>query len=101
MGKFIYGIPAVEVEMDDRELAHIKAVVTAKLRRHESFTLTWEERIDGEVTHRSAWLDSSIPILFEITGTQDPPLNREWLEVLNLSASSPSGLRVVPEPTHN
>ncbi|MEO6116445.1 MAG: hypothetical protein ABIP33_08685 [Pseudolysinimonas sp.] len=98
MGKFIYGIPSVEIELDDKILAHVKAVITAKLRRNESFTFTWEDPDGDELTHHSVWLDSSIPIQFEISGKQDPPLNREWLDLLNRTASTPSGLRIVPEP---
>jgi hypothetical protein len=98
LGKFIYGIPTVEIEMDDKILAHVKAVITAKLRRNESFTFTWEDPDGDELSHHSVWLDSAIPIQFEIAGKQDPPLNREWLDLLNRSASTPGGLRIVPEP---
>ena len=98
MGKFIYGMPSIEVELDDRVLSHVKAVITAKLRRNESFTFTWEDPEGDEVSHHSVWLDSSIPIQFEITGAQDPPLNREWLELLNRTASTAGGLRIVREP---
>ena len=98
MGKFIYGIPSIEVEMDDRVLAHLKTVITAKLRRDESFTFTWQEEGEGDPTHSSVWLDPAIPLKFEIAGEQDPPLNREWLEELSRSANSNAGLKVVPEP---
>jgi hypothetical protein len=98
VGKFIYGMPSIEVEMDDRVLAHIKAVITAKLRRDESFTFTWQNENDGEPTHSSVWLDPAIPLQFEISGEQDPPLNREWLEELSRSANTQSGLKITPEP---
>ena len=101
MGKFIYGAPSTEVEIDDRALAHAKAVITAKLRRNESFTFTWEDPSGDELTHNSVWLDSSIPIQFEIVGKQDPPLNRAWLEELSRVASTPAGLRLIPEPPEN
>lgn len=97
MGKFVYGMPSIEVEFDDRVLAHLKAVITAKLRRDESFTFTWEDP-SGEPTHSSVWLDPAIPLQFEIGGTQDPPLNRDWLEDLSRSANSNAGLKVTPEP---
>lgn len=97
MGKFIYGIPSIEVEIDDRALAHLKAVITSKLRRDESFTFTWQDD-DGDTTHKSVWLDPAIPIQFEIAGEQDPPLNREWLEELSRSSNTPGGLKILPEP---
>ena len=98
MGTFTYGMPSIEVELDDRVLAHVKAVITAKLRRNESFTFTWEDPEGDELTHHSVWLDSSIPLQFELPGKVDPPLNREWLELLTRTASEPGGLRIVPEP---
>lgn len=99
MGKFIYGMPSIEVDMDDRVLAHVKAVITSKLRRSESFTFTYRDDDGGDPSHSSVWLDPAIPLKFEIAGKQDPPLNRDWLEVLSRSANSVSGLTVVPEPT--
>jgi hypothetical protein len=98
VGKFIYGIPSVEVELDDRVLAHLKTVITAKLRRNEGFTFTWANTDDGDTTHSSVWLDEGIPISFEIGGKGDPPLNRQWLEELAKSANSTAGLKIVPEP---
>ena len=98
MGKFIYRMPSIEIEMDDRVLAHVKAVITSKLRRDESFSFTYEDPTGAELTHNSVWLDSSIPIQFEIAGKQDPPLNRDWLEDLSRTANSPAGLKVTPEP---
>ena len=98
MGKLIYGMPSIEVELDDRLLAHLKAVITAKLRRDESFTFTWGNGDTEDPSSSSVWLDPAIPLQFEISGTQDPPLNREWLEELTRSANTPTGLKVVPEP---
>src|ERR1700742_4180855 len=97
MGKFIYGIPSVEVELDDRLLAHLKTVITAKLRRNEGFTFTWANT-DGDATHSSVWLGEGIPFSFEIGGVSAPPLNRQWLEDLTRSANSAGGLKVTPEP---
>jgi hypothetical protein len=98
LGKFIYGMPSIEVEMDDRVLAHVKAVITAKLRRDESFTFTWQNGSGNGATHSSVWLDPAIPLQFVIAGEQDPPLNREWLEELSRSANTQAGLRVGSEP---
>ena len=99
MGKFIYGIPSVEVEIDDRVLAHLKVAITNKLRRNEGFTFTWtNDNEDSDTTHSSVWLDEGIPVSFEIGGAEDPPLNREWLEQLTRTANSPAGLKITPEP---
>jgi hypothetical protein len=99
VGKLVYGMPSIEVEFDDRLLAHVKAVITSKLRRDESFTFTWEFTGDDNTpSHSSVWLDPAIPLQFVFEGEKDPPLNREWIEELNRSANTPSGLKITPEP---
>ncbi|MFD3444536.1 hypothetical protein ACFDTO_08055 [Microbacteriaceae bacterium 4G12] len=48
MGTLFYGASRLEVTFDDRVLAHLQIVMTSKLRRHESFMLSWSvDRTDG------------------------------------------------------
>jgi hypothetical protein len=98
LGKFIYGTPTIAVEFDDRVLAHLKAVIIAKLRRGESFTFSWEYSTDSGSGHSSIWLHPAIPLQFEFRGSRDPSLNRLWLEELVRLSNTPAGLRIVPEP---
>lgn len=98
MGKFIYGAPSLTVEFEDRTLAHLKVVITTKLRRGESFLFTWEYGTDSGSGHSSVWLHPAIPLQFELTDPRDPQINREWLEELMRAANSSSGLRLIPEP---
>ena len=41
MGLIFYGNSPDPIEVDDRTLAHLKVVIALKLRRNESFTLSW------------------------------------------------------------
>ena len=41
MAQLYYGNSADPIEMPDRLLAHVKVVLATKLRRSESFTLSW------------------------------------------------------------
>ena len=41
MGTMYYGGSAMPIRIDDRALAHLKVVLATKLRRNESFTLSW------------------------------------------------------------
>src|SRR5690606_30294343 len=41
MGTVYYGGEATPIEIEDRALAHLKIVIATKLRRGESFTLSW------------------------------------------------------------
>jgi hypothetical protein len=98
MGTFIYGSPGIAVDFDDRSLTHIQVVIMAKLRRHESFVFSWSNDVDKGSGRSSVWLDSSIPLFFRYFGSRIPEINREWLQALQLSADSGSGLVFTPEP---
>ncbi|WP_370361707.1 ATP-dependent DNA ligase [Cryobacterium sp. MDB2-10] len=98
VGKFIYGTPAMSVEIDDRTLAHLKVVIIAKLRRGESFTFSWEKSPESGSGRSSIWLNPAVPLQFEFAGSQEPHLNRAWLEQLVGLSNTPAGLRIVAEP---
>jgi hypothetical protein len=99
VGKLIYGAPMWYVEFDDRALAHLRVVILAKLRRSESFSFSWKYD-NGQGSGRSSfWVHPSIPMQFEFYGGREPVLNRHWIEALMLSANTPNGLELVPEPT--
>lgn len=98
MGKFIYGSPAISVEIDDRTLAHLKVVIVAKLRRGESFSFSWERSKESGSGHSSIWLNPAVPLDFEFSGKREATLNRAWIDDLVQLANTPAGLRIVPEP---
>ena len=101
MGKFIYGAPSISVEIEDRILAHLKVVIVAKLRRGESFTFSWNRALGSGSGHSSVWLNSSVPLEFDFSGSKAPALNKAWLEELVQVANTPAGLRIVPEPAES
>ena len=97
MGYLLYGRPAEEIEIDDRFLAHIKIVILTKLRRGEPFPLSFEHE-DGEIGRSTVWLHPAIPLHFKFQESQQPQLDREWLDALMKAANSVDGLRLIPEP---
>jgi len=98
MGKFIYATPADQVEIDDRSLAHLRTVISAKLRRNESFMFTWSHPLSEGSGQSVYWIHPSIPLHFVFSGGRDVGLNRAWLEALVSSSNSVAGLHLVPEP---
>lgn len=94
MGTLTYGALGTVVTFDDRVLAHLRAVITAKLRRDEKFTLSWENAETGAT--ETLWCHPAIALQFSVTFAG--PLNRAWVEALSTSANSASGLRLLPEP---
>ncbi|UWF77248.1 MULTISPECIES: DUF7882 family protein [Microbacterium] len=97
MGKLHYGAGDDPIEIEDRALAHLKVVIATKLRRNESFTLSWRHP-DGDPAGRSTiWLHPSIPLRFEF-GEPDPPtLSTEWIHAMANSANTSGGIMLLPE----
>ena len=93
MGMLVYN-GRMTLTIDDRVLAHLQVVVINKLRRRESFTFTCEDGTQEAV----CWMGPSIPLEFVYSGNRRPLLNREWLELMAMSANANSGLVVMPEP---
>lgn len=99
IGKLIYD--GIEVEFEDRALVHLQAVIGAKLRRGESFFLSWNDSPAIGDGRSSVWLHASIPLYFKYYGGRTPNLNRAWLDALTLSANSGQGLLLTTEPVQH
>lgn len=97
MGRFIYHGGA-KVDFDDRVLAHLQVVIANKLRRSESFLFTWRDDASVGEGRTAVWLNPSAPLSFKFYGSRPPVLNRAWIEALAVTANSPGGLYIVPEP---
>ena len=97
MGTIYYGGSATPIHIDDRALAHLKVVVATKLRRGESFTLTWKHPDDQPRGRSTIWLHPSIPLRFVFDDPETIDLSREWLEELAQTANSSSGITLVAE----
>jgi hypothetical protein len=98
MGSLVYGAQAAETAVDDRTLAHLQVVITAKLRRNETFILTLEG--GGDLGRRVLWIAPAIPLMFWYDGSGPPALNKHWLEDMIVHANTMAGLIVSPEPSH-
>ncbi|MDZ8171579.1 DUF7882 family protein [Microbacterium xanthum] len=97
MGTIYYGGSATPIHIEDRALAHLKVVIATKLRRNESFTVSWQHPA-GEPEGRSTlWLHPSIPLRFVFDAPEPPELSRQWIEDLANSANSSGGIQMITE----
>lgn len=97
MGGLYYGDSFESIQIEDRALAHLKVVIATKLRRNESFTLSWRHP-DGDAPGRSTiWLHPSIPLRFVFQDPEPPELSRRWIEDLAHSANTSGGITLVEE----
>jgi hypothetical protein len=92
VGTLYYGGAAEAIRIEDRALAHVKVVIATKLRRNESFTLSWAHPDDQPRGRSTIWLHPSIPLRFVFDDPEPAQLNRQWIEELAGSANSTSGI---------
>jgi hypothetical protein len=97
MGTLFYGDAATPIGIEDRALAHLKVAIITKLRRGESFTLSWQHPDDQRPGRSTLWLHPNIPLRFVFEEPEPPELSRSWIETLMRSANSTGGIQLVPE----
>ncbi|WP_350349053.1 ATP-dependent DNA ligase [Agromyces sp. G08B096] len=92
MGKLIYG--ARKIDVPDRPLAHLQAVMVDKLRRGETFSLT----LSADGAQKTMIFGPSVQVMFEYASNRTPRLNRNWLKRLSEVGYAGDGLQLVAEP---
>ena len=93
MGHLFYGNTAEPIEIPDRLLAHLKVVVATKLRRSESFTLSWRHPGDIPSGRSTIWLQPAIPLRF-VFQSESEVLDPELLTRFAAASNSSQGLTV-------
>jgi len=92
-----YGGSATPIHIEDRALAHLKVVIATKLRRGESFTVSWQHPEDEPRGRSTVWLHPSIPLRFVFDDPAPAKLSPKWIEDLAHSANSTGGIQLVAE----
>ena len=77
MGKFIYD-GNIKVEFEDRLLAHLQAVIMAKVRRGESFPFTWKDDISIGGGRTTVYIHPNVSMVFKYHGSRNPQLSSTW-----------------------
>jgi hypothetical protein len=86
------------VEFDDRLLAHLQIVIVQKIRRGESFLMSWADHAETGEGHSAIWIHPTHNLYFTFAKARSPAINRVWLSELMNSANSARGLLVTEEP---
>jgi len=97
MGTLFYSSSADQIHIDDRALAHLKVVISLKLRRNESFTLSWQHPAGVPGGRSTIWLHPSIPLRFTFDEADPPELNAQWIEQLMNSVNTSGGISLLDE----
>ncbi|MGB3375349.1 MAG: hypothetical protein WBA87_09435 [Microbacterium sp.] len=87
MGTLEYNSARPAIDVDDGTLAYLKIIIGTKLRRQESFMMTWlpdAKTAEGRLT---IWMHPSIPLVIAFDGPQmptiDPARLQRMMELLN------------------
>ncbi|GAA1635661.1 RNA polymerase subunit sigma [Microbacterium flavum] len=89
MGRLYYGNSTDAIAVDDRELAHLKVVATAKLRRSEGFAMTFASAKHGRST---VWIHCAIPLRFDFDSAEPIRLDPAHVNDLAQAAASSAGI---------
>jgi hypothetical protein len=96
MGRLLYGDGRMPILIEDRALAHLKVVISTKLRRGESFTVSWRHPDDQPQGRSTIWVHPTIPLRFEFDSSEPTELNPVWIEHLS-NSTYVAGILLVPE----
>lgn len=99
MGSLQYD--GVIIQFEDRLLAHLQIVIVQKLRRGESFLMSWKDSNEVGDGRSAIWLHPVQPLYFKFFGSRAATINPQWLESLTDSANSSRGLVVTEELERN
>lgn len=94
MGILLYGNQSEPVGIPDAMLAHVKVVLSTKLRRNEAFTLSWRHTDEAAPGRTTLWIQPSIPLRFVFDSDQPETLDPKLLQQLANQANSAGGLTI-------
>ncbi|MCC4908059.1 hypothetical protein [Microbacterium sp. cx-59] len=94
MGDLFYGNGSKSIAIPDTLLAHVKVVVSTKLRRNEAFTLSWRHSGADVPGRTTLWIQPSIPLRFVFESPEPEVLNSALLKDMAQQANSSSGLTI-------
>jgi len=75
MGRLRYDGTSEPILIEDVTLAHLKIVISTKLRRQESFMMTWRPVTSGIDKRATVWIHPAIPLQFGFDDAENPPID--------------------------
>jgi hypothetical protein len=93
VGTLYYGSARTPIAIDDRLLAHLKVVLTAKLRRNESVLVSWGELEKGS-GRGSVFIHPTCDLIYRFDGSRRPELDHNLLESMSADSMTSRGLVV-------
>ena len=95
MGTLFYGSGRTPIRFEDQVLAHLKAVTTAKLRRGESFMLSWRDSAEVGNGRSSVWIHPNCDLHYKFDGGTPPQLNPAMIVEMHDESMQLRGIELV------
>jgi hypothetical protein len=93
VGTLYYGASRLALKIDDVTLAHLRVVTTAKLRRGESFAITWADPDASDEARESLWVHRDADLMYVLDGPV-PRLDTALLASMSAAAYVPRGVEL-------
>ncbi|WP_144873861.1 hypothetical protein [Microbacterium sp. 1.5R] len=94
MGRLRYDGTSEPIRIDDETLAVLKVIVGTKLRRQESFMMTWRPAEGGDPGRVTVWIHPAIPLQFLFTSSEPQHIEKRRVEEIMRSLNSTGELVV-------
>jgi hypothetical protein len=94
LGTLFYGAARLPIRIEDRLLAHLKAVITAKMRRGEGFLISWSDSAEVGHGRSSVWVHPTSDLHYKFEGGTPPKLDPSLLEQLNVESIQARGIEL-------
>jgi hypothetical protein len=98
VGFIYYGSSEYEVEIDDRELAHLKVAILTALRAGHRIAFSFVNPPSHGGGRETLWISPSSDLRFKFLGGRAPRINEEWVRLILDTVNSPTGMHLVDEP---
>ncbi len=96
MGRLRYDGISEPIVIDDETLAHLKVIIGTKLRRQESFMMSWRPKEGGDPGRVTVWVHPAIPLQFLFSSPEPQFIQKARVEEMMHSLNA-SGELVIDE----
>ena len=97
MGLLHYGHDSYPIEIEDRELSHLKVALLSLLRANKSVAFTYCRPVSDGSGRDTLWISPATDIRFHFHGNRPARINELWVRAIIATADTPTGLRLVAE----
>ena len=98
MGTLEYNSSHPPIDIEDELLVHLKVIIGTKLRRQESFMMTWASPPPATTGRMTAWMHPAIPLVLVFDSSTPPPIDAERVTNM-MNALNARGELVLDRPT--